>query len=1015
MTKTVTWLHISDTHFCKEIHNWNSEEIFENFFIDIKSMEEEYDLVPDLIFFTGDVAFGQDNSKALFLKDQYTEAHEFIDKVSSSFSKNVPKTNIFIVPGNHDVNRTIITPDQTDWLKNPHKKGKENPSEIINELIKSKSRQWINYMERLGDYRLFLEKGGYKNLIADPERLIYSKICQVNGYKIGISGLNSAWSSSSDGEKASLWLGTYQILESYNSVKDAMFSISLIHHPPNWFTEFEELDIKKNMERRFKFCLHGHEHQEWVNLSDQHIRISSGALYGGYGKENGYNFVRLYPEEDRGEVFLRTFYDRCWIPRIIGGKTNNDGIWNLKSLNINIKKEENIIAGKSDVVANTRAEKFPPEITAVLDTMIQKSSLLSDSEISAISKDSGSEPVKILPHQPGQEFKEKIQNVPYSRNLRFTGRKHKLEQIHEALISDNSVAISQPVAVCGLGGIGKTQTAVEYTYLYCDEYEFIFWVKADSEDSIISDYVGIAKLLKLPVKDDSDQNNIVSAVLNWFRTNENWLLVFDNADDTSFVKKFLPQSPKGHILLTSRARVFDALEITRLVEMEEMSPNEAKSFLLKRTGRADLHRSELEALEELVHELGYLPLALEQAGAYINTNNSSFKDYLASYNKRGLKLLEKSPIDNSRYPKSISTTWLMNFEEVKKKSEVSADILFASAFLNPLEIPEEIFYKGADELGPLISAEFDEVDADPLVFDEVLKPLWQYSLIRRETGFRTYDIHRLVQAVLRDGMNKDIQKLWAERVVKAVNRAFPEVEYKSWELCDKLLPHAQICADYIGLWDLETEQSAKLLNATGSYLHKRARFKESESFLKSSLEIREKVLEPENFDISESLNNLVELFISLGKYSKAESLNVRALEIRKTVLKPDDPAIAESLYNLAIVYRNLGKYSEAEPLSTRALEITEKALGPEHPSVAICLNNLALFFHNQDKYFKARHYYERAIKVVEKTKGENSLEVASLLERYASLLYKMKRNREATTKRFRAKMIRSKIEKGITK
>lgn len=285
MTKTITWLHISDTHFCKEIHNWNSEEIFETFFVDIKSMEKEYNLVPDLILFTGDVAFGQDNSKALFLKDQYKEAYEFIDKVSSSFSKIIPITNIFIVPGNHDVNRTIITPDQTCWLKNPQEKGKENPSEIINELIKSKNRQWIKYMERLEDYRLFLEGGGYNHLLGDPERLIYSNICQINGYNIGISGLNSAWSSSSDGEKANLWLGTYQILGSYNSIKDSMFSISLIHHPPNWFTEFEELDIKRNMERMYKFSLHGHEHLEWVTPIDGHIRIASGALYGGFGKK----------------------------------------------------------------------------------------------------------------------------------------------------------------------------------------------------------------------------------------------------------------------------------------------------------------------------------------------------------------------------------------------------------------------------------------------------------------------------------------------------------------------------------------------------------------------------------------------------------------------------------------------------------------------------------------------------------------------------------------------------------
>ena len=127
---------------------------------------------------------------------------------------------------------------------------------------------------------------------------------------------------------------------------------------------------------------------------------------------------------------------------------------------------------------------------------------------------------------------------PIQGITRFTGREDKLEQIHETLLSENTVALSQPIAVCGLGGIGKTQTAVEYTYRYFAEYEFVLWVKADSEDSIISDYVAIAKLLNLPVKDDSDQNHVVSAVLNWFRTNENWLLVFDNADDTFSRKEF---------------------------------------------------------------------------------------------------------------------------------------------------------------------------------------------------------------------------------------------------------------------------------------------------------------------------------------------------------------------------------------------------------------------------------------------------------------------------------------------
>lgn len=480
-----------------------------------------------------------------------------------------------------------------------------------------------------------------------------------------------------------------------------------------------------------------------------------------------------------------------------------------------------IVSSDSKIVENNHAEKFPQDI------------------INAINKIT-----PILPEKPKKPKPEtEILRIP-PRNHYFTGREEEVKEIHKALFLDNIDAVSQPVAVCGLGGIGKTQIAIEYTHRYLAKYEFIFWIKADSEDSIISGYIDIAKLLDLLVRNDSDLSNIVSDVLNWFRIHDKWLLVFDNADDFSFVKNYLPPNPKGHILLTSRTQVFDEIYIKRL-EIKEMSSEEAKNFLLKRTdyvnlhqskskyyeefineydpplikayirfllklaGDDDRHKSEFKALEKLIHELGHLPLALEQAGAYISANNSSFKDYLDSYNKRGLRLLEKSPIDKSKYPESVYTTWLRDFEEVKRKSEVSADVLFASAFLNPHEIPSEIFYKGANELGPSISAVFDEGNTDPLVFGEVLKPLLQYSLINREASARTYNIHHIVQAVLRDGMEKSEQNLWTVRVFKAVNCAIPEVNYKSCELYYKLRPHTQTCEKYVKLLNLKIGDSTK--------------------------------------------------------------------------------------------------------------------------------------------------------------------------------------------------------------
>jgi len=445
MTETVTWLHISDTHFCNKKNGWDSIEIIDSFFEDLTRMNKEYNLNPDLIFFTGDVAFGHLNdSCGLSLRDQYKEAEEFLEKIRGIFPR-VPLSNIFIVPGNHDVNRTQITQDQIDWIRNLPKNGKEKASEFVNELIRSKNKQWIRYMERLEDYRNFLKERGYNHLLDDPELLTYSKICEINGFKVGITGLNSAWSSSGDGDKGNLWLGTYQILNSYNSIKDAMFSISLIHHPPNWFTEFEDVEIKKHLERMFTFCLHGHEHQDWVTVIDQHVKISSGALYNGHRNENVYNFVRLYPEEYKGEIFLRTYNNGFWIPYLIGGKTNNNGIINLNLEFLNISnferrldsdiKEENITDPTTNAVTYNHIENYPSTSNILNKDKYLKNFYTVDEFFSRYFELS-----KLLNHAHP-----------------FVGQDEILLQLNDFMRSEKRIAL-----LSGRGGIGKSRILLEF-------------------------------------------------------------------------------------------------------------------------------------------------------------------------------------------------------------------------------------------------------------------------------------------------------------------------------------------------------------------------------------------------------------------------------------------------------------------------------------------------------------------------------------------------------------------------
>src|SRR3990170_1038191 len=203
------------------------------------------------------------------------------------------------------------------------------------------------------------------------------------------------------------------------------------------------------------------------------------------------------------------------------------------------------------------------------------------------------------PLERKQDFFYTLWNVPYPRNPFFTGREEVLEQLRKVLATSKTAALSQPQAICGLGGIGKTQTAVEYAYRYRDKYDTVLWAKGDSVESLISDFVAISSWLNLPDKDAKDQNLAVVAVKRWLESNNGWLLIFDNADDPKIIEDFIPPNPKGHILLTSRAQVFDNLGITNPLELDKMLPDEAKQFLIKRTGRSNLDPVETNAIKQL--------------------------------------------------------------------------------------------------------------------------------------------------------------------------------------------------------------------------------------------------------------------------------------------------------------------------------------------------------------------------------------------------------------------------------
>ncbi len=363
-------------------------------------------------------------------------------------------------------------------------------------------------------------------------------------------------------------------------------------------------------------------------------------------------------------------------------------------------------------------------------------------------------------------------NVSFQRNFFFTGQDGLLSQLASMLHSGQKIALTQPYAISGLGGIGKTQLVLEYAYRHRQDYHAVLWGQADTHENLIASFVAIASLLDLPQKDEKDQMVIVEAVKTWLKGRATWLLILDNADELALVKQFIPPAFRGHLLLTTRAQSMGGL--AHRLEVETMDPDIGALLLLRRAGLI-AHGASLGAAspldvalaKKIATDLGGLPLALDQAGAYIEETQCSLSDYQQRYQIRRALLLQRRGGVVLDHPEAVATTWSLSFEKVEERNPVAADLLQLCAYLAPDAIPETIITQGAEHLGPSL----EPTATDPLLLDQAIEALGAYSLLKRDRRTRLLSMHRLVQAVLRDGMSAEVAHHWKQRAVLAVNAA----------------------------------------------------------------------------------------------------------------------------------------------------------------------------------------------------------------------------------------------------
>jgi tetratricopeptide (TPR) repeat protein len=402
---------------------------------------------------------------------------------------------------------------------------------------------------------------------------------------------------------------------------------------------------------------------------------------------------------------------------------------------------------------------------------------------------------------------------------------------------------------------------------------------------------------------------------------------------------------------------------------------QAAALLLARTGSSDR-----QAAEALAGELGGLPLAVEQAAAFMEQTGVGLGEYLAVYRRDREVLLGKGePVAAGA---TVDATVGLASQQVAQRSPAAAELLALCAFLAAEAIPHRLLRAKPQ----VLPRRLRRVVAEELAYGEAVGVLHGFSLLELEPA--GVGVHRLVQAVTRRRLDPRERAAWAARAVTLLLAAWPEESWlpAAWPWCGQLLPHALAAAEHAEQLGTAREATGALLNQVGLYRAGRAELPAARATLERALAIKEAAYEADHSQVAVTLDNLGLVLGELGELAAARARLERALAIRELAYGPDHPQLARTLTNLGNVLAELGKLPQAHAYHERALAIFEAAYGSDHPQVAVTLTNLGLVLRQLGKLPQARARLERALGIREATYGPNHPEVARTLGNLGGVL-----------------------------
>ncbi len=587
-----------------------------------------------------------------------------------------------------------------------------------------------------------------------------------------------------------------------------------------------------------------------------------------------------------------------------------------------------------------------------------------------------------------------IWNVP-TRNADFTGRGSTLERLRNNL-AGGGIAIVLAQALYGMGGVGKTQVALEYAHRFKADYDLVWWIPAERTDQISVSLAALARRLDLQVSENVME--AADAALEALRlTTGRWLLVYDNADSPKELEHHLPTG-SGHVIITSRNQAWT--HEAEPLEVDVFTRQESVAHLMRHVPNLNLPDA-----QEVAAALGDLPLAIEQAGAWLEQTGTPAATYVQQIETQAARILALGqPAD---YPVPAVATWNMSLERLQERSPAAVRLLQLCAFLSPGPISMTLLY-GDEMISHLVP--FNPLLREKFILGKEIREVSRLALVKVDPGSNSLQIHRLVQAVIRSQMTDEEQETACHQIHDVLVGARPRRgetdDPENWERYNLIWPHLvpsraeecneertrQLLIDWLRyLWKLgDFEQCLDLANRLddlwaerlgkdhpqrlylrfhiANVLRSQGRFSEARELDAAVLDKQRRRLEPDHPHILMTAGGLAADLRALGEFQQALELDLVTYERFRDLFGPDNPRTLAAANNLAISWRLIGNSRAARLLDEETLDLRKAVLGPDHPYTLCSAANLARDMREEGNFLESvtllRDTYNRYLSVL---------------------------------------------------